>query len=175
MASPGCDIDAGAVRGPPGPAPADIADGLRAAAPPEPVTLAQSLMIEAGWSPANFGEAGPNPPYLRIGSKIRVTLSEVEPCFASFNRDRGLFRSKVSMLEHLQKYDQIMVDPIAFEECFGPGEGTEATFPFGSWLTIRAVEFDGLKLWGRRHGRVVLPLEPLAIASAVWLRNAPAH
>ncbi|GEP05536.1 hypothetical protein [Methylobacterium oxalidis] len=141
--------------------------------PSEPVTLADSLMVEAGWSPVNFGEAGPNPPYLRIGGKLRVTLADYEPCFSSFHRDRVLFRSKVSMLEHLQKYDQIMVDPIAFEECYGPGEGTEATFPFGSWLSIRKVTFEGLELWGRRCGRVTLPLEPLAVASAVWLRNAP--
>ncbi|WP_245516741.1 hypothetical protein [Methylobacterium segetis] len=142
--------------------------------PSEPVTLADSLMVEAGWSPANFGETGPNPPYLRIGGKLRVTLSDYEPCFSSFHRDRVLFRrSKVSMLEHLQKYDQIMIDPVAFEECYGPGEGTEAIFPFGAWLTIREVSFEGLDLWGRRCGRVTLPLEPLAVASAIWLRNAP--
>jgi len=177
MASPATDIDARAALEPPG-----LMAGTALGAAPqagmdrtrEPVTLADSLMVEAGWSPANFGEAGPNPPYVRIGGKLWVTLTEFEPCFSSFHRDRVLFRSKVSMAEHLQKYDQIMIDPLAFEECYGPGEGTEATFPFGSWLTIRAVEFGGLRLWGRRHGRVVLPLEPLAIASAVWLRSTGA-
>ncbi|WP_246733429.1 hypothetical protein [Methylobacterium sp. BTF04] len=138
----------------------------------EPVTLAESLMTRAGWSPSNFGDDGPNPPYLRIGGKLWVTLTEFEPCFSSFHRDRVLFRSKVSMADHLARYDQIMIDPLAFEECFGPEEGTEATFPFGTWLTIREVRFTGIALWGKSHGRVVLPLEPLAVASAVWLRNA---
>jgi hypothetical protein len=137
----------------------------------EPVTLAESLMAEARWSPANFGDAGPNPPYLRIGGKLWVTLTEFEPCFSSFHRDRVLFRSKVSMADHLSRYDQIMVDPLAFEECFGPLEGTDATFPFGVWLAIREVRFTGIELLGKRHGPVVLPLEPLAVASAVWLRN----
>ncbi|HEX8417201.1 MAG TPA: hypothetical protein VF641_06305 [Methylobacterium sp.] len=141
----------------------------------EAVTLAESLMVEAGWSPLNFSDSGPNPPYLRIGGKLWVTLTEYEPCFSSYRRDRVLFRSKVSMADHLQKYDQIMVDPLAFEECFGPGEGTDATFPFGAWLSIRAVRFTGIELWAKRHGRVVLPLEPLAVASAVWLRNAEAE
>lgn len=139
--------------------------------PSEAVTLADSLMAEAGWTPSNFSEAGPNPPYLRIGGKLWVTLTEYEPCFSSYRRDRVLFRSKVSMAEHLGRYDQIMVDPLAFEDCFGPEEGTDATFPFGAWLTIREVRFTGIALWGRRHGRVVLPLEPLSVASAVWLRN----
>lgn len=138
----------------------------------EPVTLADSLMVEAGWSPMNFSDAGPNPPYLRIGGKLWVTLTEYEPCFSSYHRDRVLFRSKVPMAEHLQKYDQIMVDPLAFEECFGPGQGTDATFPFGAWLSIREVRFTGIELWARHHGRVTLPLQPLAVASAVWLRNA---
>lgn len=137
----------------------------------EPLTLAESLMADAGWSPANFGAAGPNPPYLRIGGKLWVTLTEFEPCFSSFHRDRVLFRSKVSMADHLSRYDQIMVDPLAFEDCFGPLEGTDATFPFGAWLTIREVRFTGIELLGKRHGPVVLPLEPLAVASAVWLRN----
>lgn len=137
----------------------------------EPVTLAESLVAEAGWSPANFGGDGPNPPYLRIGGKLWVTLTEFEPCFSSFHRDRVLFRSKVSMADHLSRYDQIMVDPLAFEECFGPLEGTDATFPFGVWLAIRKVRFTGIELLGKRHGPVVLPLEPLAVASAVWLRN----
>lgn len=141
----------------------------------EAVTLAESLMVEAGWSPLNFSDAGPNPPYLRIGGKLWVTLTDYEPCFSSYRRDRVLFRSKVSMADHLQKYDQIMVDPLAFEECFGPGEGTDATFPFGAWLHIRAVRFTGIELWAKRHGRVMLPLEPLAVASAVWLRNAEAE
>ena len=181
MAPPATDIDTRAVIEPPGliAGTALCAGSVLGAGTDrtsEPITLADSLMIEAGWSPTNFGEEGPNPPYLRIGGKLWVTLTEFEPCFSSFHRDRVLFRSKVSMAEHLQKYDQIMIDPLAFEECYGPEEGTEATFPFGSWLSIRAVEFDGLQLWGRRHGRVVLPLEPLAIASAIWLRNhgAPA-
>ncbi len=138
----------------------------------EPVTLAESLVESAGWDRANFGGAGPNPPYLRIGRKLRMGLSEYEPCFSSHNRDRILFRSKVSMVEHLQKYDQMMVDPIAFEECFGPDEGTDATFPFGSWLTIRKVGFSGIELWDKRRGDVVLPLEPLTVASAIWLRHA---
>lgn len=136
-----------------------------------PVTLAGSLMTDAGWSASNFSEDGPNPPYLRIGGKLWVTLTEFEPCFSSYHRDRLLFRSKVSMADHLQKYDQIMIDPLAFEECFGPEEGTDATFPFGAWLTIREVRFTGIELWAKRHGRVVLPLEPLSVASAVWLRN----
>ena len=147
--------------------------GARRAAS-EPVTLAESLMTRAGWGPANFSDTGPNPPYLRIGGKLWVTLSEFEPCFSSFHRDRVLFRSKVSMADHLSRYDEIMIDPLAFEECFGPEEGTDATFPFGAWLTIREVRLDGIELWGRRHGRVVLPLEPLAVASAVWLREAGA-
>ncbi len=140
----------------------------------EPVTLAESLMKQAGWTAANFGTDGPNPPYLRIGGKLWVTLTEYEPCFSSFRRDRMLFRSKVSMADHLARYGEIMIDPIAFEECYGPGEGTDATFPFGAWLEIREVGFTGLTLWGRRHGSVVLPLEPLAVASAVWLRTAAA-
>jgi hypothetical protein len=151
---------------------ADAAWGLRAIHhASEPVTLAESLMSDAGWSPANFSEAGPNPPYLRIGGKLWVTLTEFEPCFSSYHRDRVLFRSKVSMTDHLSRYDEIMIDPLAFEECFGPEEGTDATFPFGAWLAIREVRLDGIELWGRRHGRVMLPLEPLAIASAVWLRS----
>ncbi|GJE55320.1 hypothetical protein [Methylobacterium thuringiense] len=139
-----------------------------------PVTLADSLMVEAGWPAANFETTGPNPPYLHIGRKLWVTLTECEPCFSSARRDRGLFRSKVSIAAHLERYDELMVDPIAFEECFGPGEGTEATFPFGSWLTIRDVGFGGIALWGRRSGEVMLPLEPLAVASAVWLRRMAA-
>ena len=67
-----------------------------------------------------------------------------------------------------------MVDPIAFEDCFGPGQGTEATFPFGAWLTVRRVGFEGIALWGRRQGEVTLPLAPLAVASAIWLRPLPA-
>lgn len=138
----------------------------------EPITLADSLMTDAGWPEANFGTGGPNPPYLHIGRKLWVTLTECEPCFSSARRDRGLFRSKVSIAAHLENYDQLMVDPIAFEDCFGPGEGTEATFPFGAWLTIRGVGFGGIALRGRRSGDVTLPLEPLAVASAIWLRGA---
>lgn len=147
-----------------------VVDPLRVP-PGEPVTLADSLIIDAGWSEANFSEDGPNPPYVRIGRKLWVTLTEYEPCFASVRRDRGLFRSKVSMAAHLQKYDQIMVDPIAFEESFGPEEGRDTIFPFGAWLTIRDVGFGGIDLWGRRQGDVMLPLEPLAVASAIWLRT----
>jgi len=172
MAQPGIDPD---LADPPstgaaGLAPAD-AGPPKAPAPPQPVTLAESLIARAGWSESNFGEDGPNPPYLRIGGKLWITLTEYEPCFSSFRRDRGLFRSKVSMAEHLRHFDEIMIDPIAFEECFGPGEGTEATFPFGAWLTIGAVSFGGVALWAKRQGHVVLPLEPLAVASAVWLRS----
>ena len=167
---PAYGIEAGLIAG--GRAAASAGSARPAAC--EPLTLAESLMIEAGWSPSNFSETGPNPPYVRIGGKLWVTLTEYEPCFSSYNRDRVLFRSKVSMAEHLQKYDQIMIDPLAFEECFGPEEGTDATFPFGAWLTIREVRFTGIELWGRRHGRVVLPLEPLSVASAIWLRNADA-
>nr|WP_244409719.1 hypothetical protein [Methylorubrum populi] len=137
----------------------------------EPVTLAESLMSEAGWGPENFGREGPNPPYLRIGGKLWVSLTEFEPCFASFRRDRGPFRSKVAIADHLAKYDAIMIDPLAFEECFGPGEGTETVFPFGAWLTIRGVGFGGLELWGKRQGAVTLPLDALAVASAIWLRK----
>ena len=137
MAPPATDIDTRALIEPPGliAGTALCAGSVLGAGTDrtsEPITLADSLMIEAGWSPTNFGEEGPNPPYLRIGGKLWVTLTEFEPCFSSFHRDRVLFRSKVSMAEHLQKYDQIMIDPLAFEECYGPEEGTEATFPFGA-------------------------------------------
>ncbi|WP_027173944.1 hypothetical protein [Methylobacterium sp. 10] len=138
----------------------------------EPVTLAESLMNEEGWSPLNFSEAGPNPPYLRIGGKLRMTLTEYEPCFSSHIRDRILFRSKVSIAEHLRKYDQMMIDPLAFEECFGPGQGTDATFPFGAWLTIRKIGFSGIELWDKGRGDVEMPLEALSVASAIWLRHA---
>ncbi len=137
----------------------------------EPVTLAESLMSEAGWGPEQFGREGPNPPYLRIGGKLWVSLTEVEPCFTSFRRDRGLFRSKLAVAAHLAKYDALMVDPLAFEDCFGPGEGTEAVFPFGAWLEIRGVGFGGLELWGKRQGVVTLPLDALAVGSAIWLRR----
>lgn len=166
MASPGADIAS--------PAPAEPPPAALAGALPEPVTLAQSLIAEAGWTRANFGQEGANPPYLRIGGRLRLTLTDYEPCFLSFHRDGVLFRSKVSMADHLAKFGQIMVDPLAFEECYGPGEGTEATFPFGTWLTIRSVGSDGIALWGKRHGRVLLPLEPLGVASAIWLRAGPA-
>ncbi|MER2253070.1 hypothetical protein ABS772_24425 [Methylorubrum podarium] len=147
-------------------------DARAPASPPgEPVTLAESLMREAGWGPENFGTEGPNPPYLRIGGKMWMTLTGFEPCFASFHRDRGPFRSKVAIADHLAKYDAIMVDPLAFEECFGPGEGTETVFPFGAWLDIRDVGFGGLELWGKRQGTVTLPLDALATASAIWLRR----
>jgi hypothetical protein len=151
--------------------PADDLGPVGGALATEPVTLAESLMAEAGWSQANFGGDGPNPPYLRIGGKLWVTLTEFEPCFSSFHRDRLLFRTKVSMTDHLSRYDQIMVDPLAFEDRFGPRQGTDATFPFGAWLTIREIRFTGIELLGKRHGPVVLPLEPLAVASAIWLRN----
>lgn len=174
MASSGTDTDAGLVLDPvlgsDHAAAFDAARSMQAFA--EPVTLAESLMQRAGWTAANFGDGGPNPPYLRIGGKLWVTLTEYEPCFSSFHRDRMLFRSKVSMADHLARYGEIMIDPIAFEECYGPGEGTDASFPFGAWLEIREVGFTGLTLWGRRHGSVVLPLEPLAVASAIWLREA---
>ena len=75
------------------------------------------------------------------------------------------------MADHFAKYDAIMVDPLAFEECFGPGEGTETVFPFGAWLEIREVGFGGLELWGKRQGTVTLPLDALAVASAIWLRK----
>ena len=65
------------------------------------------------------------------------------------------------------------LDPIAFEECFGTGEGNERVFPFGAWLAVRRVGFGGLALWGKRQGAVTLPLEPLTVASAVWLRRVP--
>lgn len=161
------------VSGPGLPAePPGAVDERPAAAPPgQPVTLAESLMSEAGWGLENFGAEGPNPPYLRIGGKLWVTLTEFEPCFASFRRDRGPFRSKVAIASHLAKYDAIMVDPLAFEECFGPGEGNETVFPFGAWLEIRHVGFGGLELWGKRQGAVTLPLDALAVASAIWLRR----
>lgn len=141
------------------------------AQPAEPITLAASLIRDAGWTAENFSEDGPNPPYLRIGGKLWVMLSEYEPCFSSARRDRGLFRSKVSIAAHLQRYGELMVDPLAFEDRYGPGEGTEAAFPFGAWLTIRGVAFSGIALWGKRQGEVTLPLDPLAVASSVWLRG----
>lgn len=165
MASHGSDISASAPRDAP-PAGTSRAEPMTA----EPMTLADSLITDAGWSAANFGATGANPPYLRIGGKLWVTLSDYEPCFSSFHRDRLLFRSKVGIADHLRRFDALMVDPLAFEECYGASAGTEATFPFGAWLAIRAVAFEGIELWGRRHGRVVLPLEPLAVASAIWLR-----
>ncbi len=143
------------------PKPAEPRTGAAAAAdPPAPVTLADSLVREAGWGPAQFGTEGPNPPYLRIGGRLRLSLSAYEPCFAAFRRDRGPFRSKVGMAEHLAQYDALMVDPIAFEECFGPGEGTETVFPFGAWLTVRRVGFGGLDLWGKRQGASPCPSNP---------------
>lgn len=154
--------------------PETAADSRGDADSAEPVTLAQSLIRDAGWTAASFSQDGPNPPYLRIGGKLRVSLSEYEPCFSSARRDRVFFRSKVSMAAHLQRYGELMVDPIAFEECFGAGEGTEARFPFGAWLTIRGISFAGIALWGRRQGEVTLPLEPLAVASSVWLRQGGA-
>ncbi|SFG82719.1 hypothetical protein SAMN05192565_112126 [Methylobacterium gossipiicola] len=155
-------------------APASIsvdASSVDAARVRAPTTLAESLITEAGWTRGNFGHDGPNPPYLRIGGKLWLTLTEFEPCFSSFHRDRLLFRSKVSMTDHLSHYDQIMVDPLAFEDRFGPRQGTDATFPFGAWLSIREVRFTGIELLGKRHGPVRLPLEPLAVASAIWLRH----
>lgn len=151
---------------------AQSASGAAAEGPLAPVTLADSLMREAGWGPAQFGREGPNPPYLRIGGRLRLSLSAYEPCFAAVRRDRGPFRSKVGIEAHLAKYDALMVDPIAFEECFGAGEGNETVFPFGAWLTVRRVGFGGLELWGKRQGAVTLPLEPLTVASAIWLRRA---
>ena len=159
----------------------DTATPMTAASPPpreapgegEPVTLAESLIAEAGWSALNFGGTGPNPSYLRIGGRLSPVLREYEPCFSSFRRDRVLFRSKDPMAGHLAKFGQMMIDPIAFEECYGPGEGTEASFPFGTWLVIRGVAFDGVALWGKPYGRVLLPLEPLSVASAIWLRGKP--
>ena len=56
----------------------------------EPVTLAQSLIDEAGWRETDFRQDGSNPPYLRIGGKLWMTLSEYEPCFASVSRDLSL-------------------------------------------------------------------------------------
>lgn len=175
MASSGTDTDAGLILDPVVGSDhiGDLGPAASMTPVAEPVTLAESLMERAGWTAANFGDGGPNPPYLRIGGKLWVTLTEYEPCFSSFHRDRMLFRSKVSMADHLARYGEIMIDPIAFEECYGPGEGTDASFPFGAWLEIREVGFTGLTLWGRRHGSVVLPLEPLAVASAIWLRAAP--
>lgn len=137
----------------------------------DPVTLAESLVSEAGWQPLHFGNAGPNPPYIRIGGKLWVSMTEFEPCFSSVWRDRWLLRTKISMLDHLGRYDQMMVEPAAFDDVFGAGEGTEATFPFGAWLSIRRVTFGGIELWGKRQGDVVLPLEALAVASAIWLRK----
>lgn len=143
--------------------------------PSAPVTLAESLMREAGWGPAQFGQEGPNPPYLRIGGRLRLSLSAYEPCFVAYRR-RGLVRAKVGMAAHLARYDALMVDPIAFEECFGAGEGNDTVFPFGAWLGVRRVGFGGLDLWGKRQGAVTLPLEPLMVASAIWLRRAsPDH
>ncbi|MFY9289666.1 MAG: hypothetical protein WAP03_03020 [Methylorubrum rhodinum] len=152
---------------------AEPGTGIAPEGPSAPVTLADSLVREAGWGPAQFGREGPNPPYLRIGGRLRLSLSAYEPCFAAFHRDRGLFRSKVGMADHLAKYDALMVDPIAFEECFGAGEGNATVFPFGAWLGVRRVGFGGLELWGKRQGAVTLPLEPLTVASAIWLRRAP--
>ncbi|WP_232628811.1 hypothetical protein [Methylobacterium sp. Leaf118] len=137
----------------------------------ETLTLAESLVREAGWAPEQFSDRGPNPPYLRIGGWLRLSLTAYEPCFVSARRDRGPFRSRIGMAAHLARYDALMVDPIAFEECFGPGEGNETVFPFGAWLSVRRVGFGGLELWGRRQGEVTLPLEPLAVASAIWLRR----
>ncbi|WP_353612449.1 hypothetical protein [Methylobacterium sp. Leaf456] len=151
---------------------AEPGTGIAAESPSAPVTLAESLMREAGWGPAQFGREGPNPPYLRIGGRLRLSLSAYEPCFAAFHRDRGPFRSKVGMAAHLAQYDALMVDPIAFEDYFGAGEGNETVFPFGAWLTVRRVGFGGLELWGKRQGAVTLPLEPLTVASAIWLRRA---
>ena len=148
------------------------AAGAGAAPLTAPVTLAESLVADSGWTSANFGMRGANPPYLRIGKRLRPTLTAFEPCFVSWRRDRGPFRSRIAVADHLARYAALMVDPLAFEECFGPGEGTEAVFPFGAWLTLRAVGFGGLELWGRRQGAVTLPLETLGVASAIWLRRA---
>lgn len=154
---------------------AEPGTGIAVEGPPAPVTLADSLVREAGWGPAQFGSEGPNPPYLRIGGRLRLSLSAYEPCFAAFQRDRGPFRSKVGMAAHLAKFDALMVDPIAFEDYFGVGEGNDTVFPFGAWLSVRRVGFGGLELWGKRQGAVTLPLEPLTVASAIWLRRAPAQ
>lgn len=152
-----------------------MAEPVAGAAASAPVTLADSLTREAGWGPAQFGREGPNPPYLRIGGRLRLSLSAYEPCFAAYRRDRGPFRAKVGMADHLAKFDALMVDPLAFEECFGAGEGNETVFPFGAWLSVRRVGFGGLDLWGKRQGAVTLPLEPLTVASAIWLRRGPAR
>lgn len=146
-------------------------DAETGAAAFETLTLAQSLVRDAGWGAEQFGDRGPNPPYLRIGGWLRLSLTAYEPCFVSYARDRGPFRSRIGMAAHLARYDAMMVDPIAFEECFGPGEGNETVFPFGAWLSVRRVGFGGLDLWGKRQGAVTLPLEPLTVASAIWLRR----
>lgn len=137
----------------------------------DPVTLAESLVAEKGWKPHHFSQDGPNPPYIRIGGKLWASLTAFEPCFSSVWRDRWLLRTKVAIAEHLDRYDQMMVEPAAFEDAFGAGEGTEASFPFGAWLSIKRVTPGGIELWGKRQGDVLLPLEPLAVASSIWLRK----
>lgn len=137
----------------------------------DPITLAESLVSAACWKPHHFGHDGPNPPYIHIGGKLWASLTAFEPCFASVWRDRWLVRTKVLMADHLDRYDQIMVEPAAFEYTLGPDAATEASFPFGAWLSIKRVTPGGIELWGKRQGDVLLPLEPLAVASAIWLRK----
>ena len=138
--------------------------------PMEIFTLVDSLKKHAGWELYNFGYDGPNPPYVRIGTKIRLSPLRMEHVFESFKPDKFLFRSRIPIAKHLRFYRWIKIQPIVFEEAYGRKFATDEHFPFNQWLSLHRITFYGLEL-----GSVVAPLELphflLSHAAGIWLKE----
>lgn len=130
-----------------------------------PVTLYQSL-IDAGWKPRDFSDAGPYPPYTRVAS--RLTLDGLVPCFQSHS-GRWPFRRARSFADHLLPFSFIKISGKACEDAFSPTWATETGFPVDRWLRMTPFTLTRRYVVDKHVGSFHLPLPLLPMAGQIEL------
>lgn len=138
------------------------------------ITLADSLLTEAGWERTWFGYDGPFPPYARIGMRWIPGSLSFEPCFECWKKDRIFRRSKTSMRDHMRRYAAVRFLAPAVEDRYGAQVVREGRFPIGEWLQIWRVQFGAIEVtdnaWGLKE---VDPLLLVTAGSVELLRRPP--
>lgn len=130
-----------------------------------PVTLYQSL-IEAGWQPQDFDDAGPYPPYTRVAT--RLSFDGLAPCFMSHARRWPLKRARKFEV-HFAPFSFIKVSSKACEDAFGQGWLAATSFPAGRWLRMTRFTLTRRFVVDYDAGGFHLPLPLLPMAGQIEL------
>lgn len=130
-----------------------------------PISLYQSL-VNVGWQPRDFGDAGPFPPYTRVGT--RLTLDGLAPCFQSHGRRWGIRRAR-TFEDHFARFSFIKISAKACEDAFGPTWAAETNFPVDRWLRMGQFTLTKRPVWDAYGGIFNLPLPLLPMAGQVEL------